>query len=133
MNKPAPPNRLAAEASHRADGYWFASRGGVIANLAVSVTLALAPNRDFDTWQKASMGWLLAGASFVMERRWRARAVWLRDTERWWERLDEAPSIRPFPRVTATTGRWMRRMELWMLGSWFGRLLARAPREKGNS
>lgn len=37
----------------------------------------------------------------TLNRRWIARRDWYADTERWWERLDEAPSVIPFPRLVA--------------------------------
>lgn len=44
--------------------------------------------------------------SWVRSRRYWARAQWLASTPRWWERLEEAPTLIAFPRLVW----WLRRV-----------------------
>lgn len=117
-------NRLASEARHRAEGYWLTSRLSPLAAAALMGGLIGKHDYRLESWRQPVVILLGSALSWLMQKRWEARMVWLRDTERWWEKLDEAPTIMPFPRLSNAVNRLLDRfaqsrvgrMRLWNRG-----------------
>ena len=109
-------NRLVREANHRAEGYWLSSRAGLILVTVQGGLMIGTPIYTFEHWRRLVGYLLLVGFGWIMERRHRARAAWMQDTEQWWEKLDDAPSILPFPRLNAAMYRGIDRVNDSRLG-----------------
>lgn len=130
-------HRLAKEAHHRTEGYWLASRGGVliVASSVFADAYALVAGQPIDTyaWQRLASSTLITAFSFIQHRRWRARAAWLASTPRWWERDEEMPTILPFPRLSA----WAIPRFQWanerLARSWLNRKLVATTERRGGS
>lgn len=123
------PNRLADEAYHRAEGYWLASRLGLLAVVVMVASMLGAGDYRSEAWKALATLTFTAAIGFLMERRWRARARWLHHTEQWWEKLNEAPSILPFPRTAAAVADRLQRWEKRANDSWLGRFVNRIARQ----
>jgi hypothetical protein len=98
------PHRLAREMAGSARGArLYATLGtGVLIPMAVAMgVVATVFGEDaVTTWERAATLVALVAVSWIRHRRYAARARWIRETPRWWERLDEAPTLLLFPRTT---------------------------------
>ncbi|WP_328384466.1 hypothetical protein OHQ88_33685 (plasmid) [Micromonospora zamorensis] len=126
------PNRLAAEAYYRAEGYKIVSMVGTAALPTLVVMLLFSGDYSGRSWQAVASVAVTTASSHLMRRRWSARARWLHHTPQWWERLNEAPTILPFPRLADGIARVMVRLERAagsLLAQVTARLRSRRPRE----
>ncbi len=96
--------RLVTEARRAARGFQFGLMGST---WAAGSRTAVIVNEGWTSERGTVLILGLVGIplTYLMWRRWHARGEWLRTTPQWWERLDEAPDVIPFPRLVAWTER----------------------------
>ncbi len=102
-SRPPRPHRLARELQGSADyarlyalfGTWLLAPVAV----AMGVVATVLDEDVVTTWKGAATSVALVILSWIRHRRYAARARWMRETPRWRERLDEAPTLLMFPRA----------------------------------
>lgn len=88
-----PRNRFAGEAAKRAQSHVITvGTAGMAIGVAIGAVLSGQPI-DPPLRARIASAPLVAAVSLVMAIRWRRRAAWIERTDKWWERLDEAPSL----------------------------------------
>jgi hypothetical protein len=99
-------HRLYREAARTARITRFSVQLGIL-GLASRVTTWFMPHHPITVIavEQNIVAAISLGFWFVISRRWAARRDWYATTERWWERLDEAPPVVPFPWLIDRLGR----------------------------
>ncbi len=94
-------NRLVDELRNAASSARVTFLLGAVGSPMVVVMAVMADGSEKSALTRMAAGLVSVGfLGLIKQRRYLARAAWMRSTPRWWERLEEAPTLITFPRLT---------------------------------